>query len=564
MKVVDYIAKYIENLEVEQVFGYQGAAINPLIDAIAKTEKIQYVQAYHEQAAGFCADAYSRITGKTGIALVTNGPGTTNLITSIANAHLDSIPCLFFTGQVNTFDINPSFLNIRQNGFQEVDIINMVKPVTKYAKTITDATKIKYELEKALHIANEGRKGAVLLDLPFDIQNEEIEEKYLDNFKTNEKTAINDKILEKIDKASKMITQAKRPVIIVGGGIRSANALSEFGEFIKMTNIPSVSTLMGLDIFSKTNVGFSGLYGTTVANLTIYNADLIIVLGSRLAKRHFGFTKEQFNNGGKIIHIDIDKHELNRATKEDLSINTDIKSFLVYLNKHLSTLKMENLSEWKKTIQKWQNKFDKNTEINNSCVDPVKFVKQISKLLPEDAIITIDVGQNQMWVAQGLKVKKNQRILTSGGLACMGFSLPAAIGAKLAQPEKKVFAFAGDGGFQMNLQELQLISDKNINIKYFVFNNSTLGMIKELQYKLFGSRYNGTGKEYGVPSLKQIAKTYSMDYLKIDKNYKIEALKQKLESKNPCLIEIELNKENTFVLNKNCEPEIYKENLVKN
>jgi len=564
LKVVDYIAKYIENLGIEQVFGYQGAAINPLIDAIVKTGKVKYIQAYHEQAAGFCADAYSRVTGKTGIALVTNGPGVTNLISAIANAHLDSVPCLFFTGQVNTFDINPSFLNIRQHSFQEVDTINMVKPVTKYAKTITDALKIKYELEKALYIANEGRKGTVLIDLPFDIQNEEIEEKYLDNFKTKEKSQTDDKILQKINQAAEMISKAKRPVVIVGGGLRSAEALNEFEKFIEITNMPSVSTLMGLDIFSKTNVGFSGLYGTTPANLTVYNADLMIFLGSRFSKRHFGFNRDHFNINGKIIHIDIDKHELNRATKEDLSINLDAKAFLIELNKQLNTLKMKDLSQWEKIIQKWQKKYENNTQINKNGLDPVKFISEISKYLPEDAIITTDVGQNQMWVAQGLKVKKNQRILTSGGLACMGFSLPAAIGAKLAQPNKNVFAFSGDGGFQMNLQELQMISDKKLNIKCFVFNNSTLGMIKELQHKFFGSRYNGTGNEYGVPDLKQIAKIYSMDYLKINKNYKIEALKQKLESKNPCLIEVELNKDNTFVLNKNCEPEIYKENLVKN
>lgn len=561
LKAADYIAKYIENLGIEQVFGYQGAAINPLIDAIVKRGKIKYIQAYHEQAAGFCADAYSRITGKTGIALVTNGPGAVNLMSAIANAHLDSTPCLFLTGQVNTFDMNPSFLNIRQNGFQEVDIINMVKPVTKYAKTVKDAEKIKYELDKALYIANEGRKGAVLLDLPFDIQNEEVEEKYLTLFKPKKKAADDSKISAQITKAVKLISQANRPIIITGGGVRSANALKEFEEFIQRTNIPTVSTLMGLDVFSKTNAGFAGLYGTTAANLSVYNADLIIVLGSRLAKRHFGFTREQFNSKGKIIHADIDKHELNRATKEDLSINTDAKNFLKKLNS--TKFQVKNLQQWHKTITNWQKKYDKNAQINKNGLDPVKFIKEISKILPADSIITTDVGQNQMWTAQGFKVKKGQRILSSGGLGCMGFSLPAAIGAKLAEPAKKVFAFAGDGGFQMNLQELQMIADRNLNIKYFIFNNSTLGMIKELQYRFFESRYNGTQEGYGVPCLKQLAKIYSMDYIKTDKNYKIENLKQKLESETPCLIEVELNKENTFVLNKSCESEIYKENLIK-
>lgn len=563
MKVVDYIAKYIQNLGINHVFGYQGAAINPLIDAFVKTGTIEYVQSYHEQASGFGADAYSRITGKIGIAVATNGPGVTNLISGIANAHLDSVPCLFITGQVNTFDMNPSFLNIRQHSFQEVDTISMVKPITKYAKTIKDATKIKYELDKAIHIALSGRKGAVLIDLPFDIQNEEIEERFLESYNKQEKVLDEKKVSKNISKTIEMLTASKRPVIVIGGGVRTSNAIDELEELIEKTSIPTVSTLMGLDVFSTTNVGFAGLYGTTTANLAVYNSDLVIVLGSRLSKRQFGLSQEQYNHGGKFIHVDIDEHELNRALKEDLSINMCVKSFLSALNSDITNSTMGDLTEWKKHLKQWQEKFSSNTEINETGLDPVKFIKKISPNFSENAIITTDVGQNQMWCAQGIEIKKGQRVLSSGGLGCMGFSLPAAIGARIADSKASVIAFMGDGGLQMNLQELQMLVNKVDNVKCVVFNNSTLGMIKELQKKFFGSRFNGTGKDYDTPDLKALAKTYKLNYLKIEDKYDEKKFLQLIDDNKSCLIEVVLNKANTYVLTKGSEPNVYKDNSIE-
>jgi acetolactate synthase-1/2/3 large subunit len=555
MKVVDYIAKYLKDYGINHFFGFQGGAISPLIDSFVNAG-IEYVQNYQEQASGFCADAYARITNKLGVAVVTNGPGVTNLISGITNSYLDSSPCLFISGQVKTLDINTS-PNIRQNGFQEINTVDIVKTITKYAVTIKESKHIKYELDKAINIATTGRKGAVLLDLPLNIQQEEIDENTLIEYQFD--TDNQDDSNLSIDTVIKFIGNAKKPLIVAGGGIQSSGSYKLFKEFSKLTQIPSVSTLMGLDAISDLSCGFSGLYGNTFANLAVYNADLLIVLGSQLAKRQIGI--KNYNRNGKIIHIDIDENELGHNIKPHIKINTDLYHFLFTINNYIkkNNTNFECFEVWHSKIKEWKTKYYDNCSLNKEGLDPVCVVRAISSILDKNTIICSDVGQNQMWVAQGFEVKEGQRLLNSGGLGCMGFSLPASIGVQIAAKNKKVIAFMGDGGFQMNQQELQLIVQRNLPIKIVVFNNCSLGMIQEGQKLYFDNRYYGTRIGYQAPNFKGLSLAYGVEYIQIKEFSEIDELQIVLNNDKIYLIEILLCQNPTLLLNQYNEQSIYEQ-----
>jgi acetolactate synthase-1/2/3 large subunit len=557
MKVTDYISKYLKDYGVQHVFGFQGGAITPLIDALVNNG-IDYIQNYHEQAAGFSADAYARIRNTLGVVVVTNGPGITNLISGIANSHLDSSPCLFISGQIKTFDINTS-PGIRQNGFQEIDAVNMVKGITKYAVTVKEAGRIKYELAKAIHIATTGRKGAVLLDLPLDIQQEDINENNLEEYQIISNQKAQD---YQIDKIIGLIKNSKKPLIIAGGGIQSSGSYELFRKFSNLTHIPNVATLMGLDAVTQLSYGFSGLYGNTYANLAVYNADLLIILGSRLAKRQIVDTKK-YNRGGSIVHIDIDENEIEHNLKTDIKIHADLKSFLFYFNEYIenNNISFDAYMSWDQKLKGWKKKYYDNPCLNKDGLDPVRVIRKISKYIDENSIISSDVGQNQMWIAQSFEVKEGQRLLNSGGLGCMGFSLPAAIGAKIAAPERKMFAFMGDGGFQMNLQELQLISQRRLSVKIVIFNNNTLGMIQEGQIFYYNKRYYGTRIGYHAPNFMGLAETYNIKYICIEKLSETDTLKNIFNDENPYIIEILIQQNPTLLLNRYNEQAIYEQDI---
>ena len=528
MKVCDFIASYLKKQGYDKIFGYQGGAVTPLIDSFSK-EQIDFIQGRHEQASGFMADASARLANKCQIVVVTNGPGATNVITSIANAHLDSIPVLFITGQVFTSDIKgPS---IRQNGFQEIDTVSMVKPITKYASCVKDTQNILYEIQKAIYTAEEGRKGAVLLDIPLDILISDIDEKSLKNFEIPENT----REVFDVEKVVSLLNDSKKPVIVAGGGIRLSGAFDEFQKFIERTNLPTVTTLMGKDVFSETNAGFSGIYGQTGANLALFNSDLVIFLGSRLAKRQIGKDLNLYCPDAKTIHVDIDTEELKRVQNIDLKINCGLKEFLAELNK--KDIKKTDDS-WLSKIKTWEKEYE-NDIYKNTDPDPVKLIKQLSRLADSDYIITTDVGQNQMWCAQGWEIKNGQRFLSSGGLGCMGFSLPCSIGAKITCPDKKVLAFMGDGGFQMNIQELETLKNNNLDIKIVIFNNTSLGMIQENQLKYHESNYVGTKIGYSTPDIEKLADAFCLKYFTSD------CLEEFMQYNGNCILEIRLSQSPT-------------------
>ena len=533
MNVAEYIAKFLVEKKVRHVFGYQGGAILKLLDEMIATGEIEYVQNFHEQASAFSADAYSRVTGNLGVAMATSGPGATNLITGIANAYMDSIPTLFITGQdylANATNNNGA----RQNGFQDLDVVSMVKPITKYAVMVTDEHRIRYEMEKAYWFAKNGRPGSVLVDVPIDIQFKQVDpdamEAYIGETVPMPETFDMQEVIA-------LMKQTKRPVILVGGGARISGAHAEAQAFAERTNIPVISTLNALDLV-KGSYGFAGLYGNLFSNMAVQNADLLFAFGVRFGQQQVGKAPQKYTNA-RVVHVDIDANEIGRIFPDEIGIEADVKTFLRVFTHMLEREELPTHPAWHARIQQWAHHYRAHAYVTKDNVEPVQAVEAISGLLAPHAIITNDVGQNQMWVAQGFRAKEGQRLLNSCGLGSMGYSLPAAIGAKTAYPERQVIAFTGDGGLQMNLQEFMLINLRQLAIKCIVFNNNTLGMMREVQTQHYNGHYYGSNlKEFACVNLEKLALAYGIEYKKIESLAQIPSLAPCLANDKPYLIEL--------------------------
>lgn len=556
MKLSDYIVEFLKELNIDTVFGYQGGAITHFVDSIYKADGIKFISSYHEQASAFAAEAYSRITGNIGVATATSGPGATNLITGIGSSYFDSIPCLYITGQVNSYEYKSS-TEIRQVGFQETDIVSIVKPITKYAIMITDANQIRYQLEKAIYLSKTGRKGPVLVDVPMDIQRTEIDSDNLVSFYDSSEYK-NQQSLRgynlHIEEVLELIKSSKRPVILAGGGVRLSGASEELSNLAKYTGIPIVTTLMGLDCINNDNasyIGFMGTYGNRYSNLTVANSDLLIVLGSRLTSRQTSPMVDSFAREAKIVRVDIDKNELNLKLKEDISIEADIKEFLICLNRQIQNLKKDlDFQMWRDKINSFVKQYPSYpTQKDINKLDPNEFMNNLSDILNKNSIICLDVGQNQIWAAQSLKLKGKQRLLNSGGMGAMGFALPAAIGAYMASPNSNIVVIAGDGGIQMNIQELQTIVREGIPVKIIIMNNNSLGMIRHFQEMYFDSKYCGTIQGYSTPDFIKIGSAYNIDTIKITDENQIEQLIEVIKDEKSYIIEVEL-KNRTYVIPK--------------
>jgi len=543
MLVADLIVKCLYEAGITDVFAYPGGMIMHLYNAFWKYGGINIHSTYHEQSAAFAAEGYSRTSNNFGVALATSGPGATNLITGIGNAYFDSIPCVYITGQVNTYESNVNG-NSRQIGFQETDIVSIVKPITKYCVKVTRKEDVIYELKKAINIAKNGRKGPVLLDIPMNIQREHLDEE-VGEVPFEHITSDCDNIHEVI----MMIKNSKRPVILAGGGIRLSGAVSEFREFVSTVNIPVVHSMMGKDALcdcERLNYGLIGAYGRRHGNFILANSDLIISLGSRLDSRQTG-KLDSFAREAKLIRVDIDLGELKRNIKQDeLKINSDVKKYLKRIREYDSELQNLSIENWLLYCENIAERLPNDCELN--CAN--KLVKGISSILPNDAIITTDVGQNQIWVSQSFEVKEGQRVIVSGGMGAMGFSVPAAIGSTFAK-DTAVFAFCGDGGFQMNIQELQFVFKEQLNLKIILMNNYSLGMIRHFQELYFNSEFIGTTKsgKYSVPDFKKLVEAYDISYASIRKVDEIDNIKSFLLSPGPGVLEIILDNE-TYALPK--------------
>lgn len=545
MKVSDYIVEYIIEQGITDVFGYPGGMVTHLMDSFSKyKDKICAHVNYNEQASAFAACGYAQVTGKIGVAYATSGPGATNLITGVANAYFDSIPTIFITGQVNTYELGGS-IGVRQKGFQETNIVEIVKPITKAAYQVKDEKKIRYYLEKAFHEANSGRQGPVLLDIPMDIQKSNISKDDLEGaitFEADEETEKSEIEIKSV--LLQQLSDSKRPCVILGNGIRNSGRLNELRQFIDKWKIPFVTSMIAFDILhnSDKKFGFIGAYGDRCANFIVAKSDLIISIGSRLDIRQVGADRANFAPNAKIIRVDIDSGELeNKLHDTEIQIKLSTKSFIEILE---TVCLKHDFSDWLDICYKIK---DTLNEADNE--ELMRVLRMLSGCLSQECVVTTDVGQNQVWVAQSFRVKKGQQFLFSGGHGAMGYALPAAIGGYYAT-KKPVYCIVGDGGLQMNIQELQFIVREKIPIKILVINNNALGMIRHFQDMYFNKNYYQTKPEggYNSPDFTKIAmaygiEAYSFDIFDIDSEKNIKRI---LNDDNACLIELRINKD-TYV-----------------
>lgn len=516
MKASDFIAQFLEKKGITHIFELSGGMITHLLDSLNQTTKINIITMHHEQAAAFAADAYGRSRGLPGVAMATSGPGATNLLTGIGNAYFDSSPAIFITGQVNRHELKGD-RDIRQLGFQETDIISMAKPITKGCFQIKDPADIPAIFEKAFLIAMEGRPGPVLIDIPMDVQRAQI-----DILEECEKVVISPLVLEDsfIKSLENDIKNAKRPVILVGRGIRSAFATNEFFEFANKTNIPIVTTLLAIDVVPHNHplrLGFIGSYGNRWANMAFGESDLVIVLGSRLDIRQTGADTKFFENR-IIYHIDCEKGEINNRIKCCIPVIEDLKRFLVAINIAFVNQIFDVKTSWLEYINDLKSKWPDTSELAVAeNINPNIFMHQLSQASIKAKVFLADVGSHQMWAAQSLDFNEDQLFFTSGGLGAMGFALPASIGASFAFDKAPCVVIIGDGCMQLNIQELQTIVRNKLPIKIIVMNNLNLGMIRQFQDSYFKSRYQSTYWGYTTPDFEKVAKAYGINSITINK-----------------------------------------------
>ncbi len=533
MKVTQYIADTLYKNGVSTVFGHLGGFNADFLDAIYSHEYQQFVLNYHEQASSFAANSFAMVSEAIGVATSSGAPSSCNMLAGIANAYFDSVPCIFIAGSVNSKALRTT-KKLRQNAFEEIDMVSMVSDITKFAVHIKKAEDIRYYLEKSIHIAKSGRKGPVLIDLPYDIARQEIniegQRSYIPQ--DNNYDEIN------IDLILDCIKSAKRPLILLGGGSRSSEAKNSLKKLLNKVRIPAVSSLCGLDALPHDHECFSGFighYGNRYANFAIAYCDCLIILGSRLDERQIAGDKSKFASLAKVIRIDVDSFEFGRNLKEHISLRTTVELFLEKL------LECDftgcKFSDWLSIINRWRERYP-SYNLNETEVGINNFLRVFSEYLPSDAIICSDVGQNQMSVAQAMPIDKNKRLINCGGYGSMGFSLPAAIGSSYAKKNTMVISINGDGGIQMNIQELQTIVRDNLPIKIIIFNNNCLGMIRRLQERIFDNRTFASVSGYSVPNYSAIAKAYNIKYLRIESVDQYNLTKDFISDLEACIIEV--------------------------
>lgn len=522
MKVISYISEFLKSKDIHTVFQLQGGMITRIIDELHRDGSFEIVSMHHEQSCAMAADAYARVTNKPGIALATSGPGATNLITGIGNCFFDSIPAIFITGQVNLNE-QKGDKPIRQLGFQETDIVSIVKPITKAAIALKNALDFPEILHDAYNIALNGRPGPVLIDIPMNLQSADcgvdkiINEQKVINQVENSTTS------EYIRTLKKDIQESQKPLILAGRGIRNSDAVVEFLKFAEKTSIPVVTSLNGLDVIPYTHpqrIGFIGSYGNRWADYALGTCDLLIVLGSRLDLRQTGADIKTFIQGKTIYHIDIESAELNNRIENCNILQSDLKIFFDEILK--TDIQKGNYASWFKEIADRKELLPDTDELKNiNGINPNVFIHQLSQVSGLAGVVSTDVGSNQMWVAQSLELSSGQIFLTSGGMGAMGYSLPAAIGACFALKRHPVVSITGDGGFQINIQELETIRRNNLPVKIVVLNNHCLGMIRQFQDSYFESNYAATVWGYSAPDFVAVANAYGIKAARIENENQI-------------------------------------------
>ena len=510
----------LHRVGVTDIFGYPGGAVIPIYDEIYSFDKIKHYFARHEQGAVHAADGYARVSGKVGVCLATSGPGATNLVTGIMTAHMDSIPLLAITGQVRSNLLG-------RDAFQETDIVGITVPITKVNYLVQSIKDIPKIIKEAYFIASTGRPGPVLVDIPNDIQQQEISYEEFNRLFDKEvklegydPTYVGHPV--QIKRALSLIKKAKKPLIIAGAGVIKSGASKELFELANKMDMPVTTTLLGLGAFPENHelsLGMLGMHGTVPANFATDEADLVIAAGIRFDDRIAG-NPSKFCEHAKIIHIDIDPAEIDKNKKVDVPIVGDLKNVLAEINKELEPKKH---TEWTDKVKEWKNEYPlAHRNVGEDKLLPQEVLKAVNDILDGDAIVVTDVGQHQMWAAQYLTFKNPDTIVTSGGAGTMGFGVPAAMGAQVGARDKKVVLIVGDGGFQMTLEEIMMIRQYNLPVKIVLINNSFLGMVRQWQELFKDRRYSFVELECN-PDFVKIAEAYGI---------KSERLKTKEDLKN--------------------------------
>jgi acetolactate synthase-1/2/3 large subunit len=476
MKGAELVLKVLQQQGVDTIFGYPGGAIMPIYDAIYHSTVKHYL-CRHEQGGAFSAIGYARASGKVGVCLATSGPGATNLITSLADALLDSVPLVAITGQVSQAVMGT-------DAFQEVDVLGLSLGVTKHSFMVRDVNELAHTLQEAFRLAQSGRPGPVLVDIPKDIQLAEVSEPEWPTLPTARLATS----LANAAKARQLIAQAKKPIAYIGGGVQMADALPQLQAFLAESEMPSVTTLKGMGSVARANphyLGMLGMHGTQAANLAVQQSDLLICLGARFDDRVTG-KLDKFAPHAKVIHVDIDPAEINKVRFADCALLGDMKQILPAIST------ATQCADWLAHCQQLKQQYGWRYDHPGERIFAPLMLKQLSERMPDNSVVCCDVGQHQMWVAQHMRFNSPRNHLSSGGLGTMGFGLPAAIGAKLARPQDTVIAVSGDGSFMMNVQELGTIKRFRLPVKIVIIDNQRLGMVKQWQQLFFNERYSET------------------------------------------------------------------------
>ena len=542
-KVLEYLIDTLIHNGIDTYFLVTGGAIVPTIDYIGTKPEAKYFCFQHEQSAAMAAEAYYRTTGKLGVVLSTSGPGAQNLLNGICGCWYESIPCLFITGQVSTYE-SLDFIDTkpRQLGFQEMPVVDSFKPFTKFIKKINNVDSFKQDLQQALTRCFEGRPGPSLLDIPTNIQNSIINEEV---FTFKPKPLITN-INHQLKKLNKQLETSKRPLLLIGHGVRLSNAVEEINELVNKLNIPFVVSWGGFDIISHDHplfVGDIGVYGSRGGNFAIQNCDLLISIGSRLDTRQTGGDLTTFSRESFKVMVDIDKNEIykGRGLKIDLPITCDAKQFITeWLENSTAPIISQ---EWIESYIKYKNLKLDNRPLKSDVLTSYEFLEYLNLQLPNDSIIIPDEGGHLVWSMQSLEPKGNQRVFSNFGNSSMGYGLPAAIGASIGN-DKPIICIDGDGGFQMNIQELQTVKHYNLPIKIFIMNNNCYGIIKQFQDAYFDSRYTATEKQdYTAPDFIKVANAYGIKSIEANKSNYQEAIDLALQEEGSILVNVIIDRE---------------------
>jgi len=538
------LVEALERQSVKEIFGICGGAILPVYDAILDS-KIRHILMRHEQCAAHAADGYARASGRPGVCMATSGPGATNLVTGIANAYMDSSPVIAITGQVNTFSVNSSYM-IGKDAFQEADIIGITTPITKHNYQVKKASEIPKVVKSAFYIATTGRPGPVLIDIPKNIQTENAEMEFTEDIEIRGYKPTIEPHPIQVKKTAELLLKAERPMILAGGGVIVSNASSELLALAELLMAPVGTTLMGKGCLPENHplsVGNVGMHGTIEANRLILEADVLLAVGTRFSDRTTGLLSE-FCPDARIIHIDIDSAEIGKNVEVDIPIVADAKRTLKAIHQSLiHQLKKKESSPWFDRVQELKGQLQGKADNSEEDLKPPRLLAELRKMLPEDAIVTTEVGQNQMWAALYFKAYKPRTFISSGGLGTMGFGFPASLGAKVACPDRQVVDIAGDGSFRMTEKELATSVLEKIPVTVVILNNSVLGMVAQWQRLFYSRRYSAVNLA-NLPDFVKLAEAYGAQGFRVNSLSEFkEAFKKAMKSDVTTVIDVPISPE---------------------